>query len=325
MTSHRAAASRPTSTCWSSAPASPASTSSTGPARPASRRSWSRPASGVGGTWYWNRYPGARFDSESYTYGYLFSKELFDEWEWQRALRGAAGDRALPQPRGRPVRPPAPHALRHEGHLGRVRRAVRDVDGDAPTTAPRSGRGSSSPRPACSRCRTFPDVPGPRGLRGASSTTRALAGEPVDFAAKRVAVIGTGSSGVQVIPVIADEVAVPHRVPAHRQLVHAAEQRADHRRGAGASCGPTSKSLREVLNTSIHGFHHVAARPSRLRRLRGRAPGVLRADVEQPRLHEAHQQLHRPAVRPRRERRVVRVRRRQDPWHRRGPRNRPSS
>src|SRR5579862_9256307 len=38
---------------------------------------------GVGGTWYWNRYPGARFDSESYTYGYLFSKQLFDEWEWQ--------------------------------------------------------------------------------------------------------------------------------------------------------------------------------------------------------------------------------------------------
>ena len=37
---------------------------------------------GVGGTWYWNRYPGARFDSESYTYGYLFSRELFDEWEW---------------------------------------------------------------------------------------------------------------------------------------------------------------------------------------------------------------------------------------------------
>src|SRR5579863_7547658 len=38
---------------------------------------------GVGGTWYWNRYPGARFDSESYTYGYLFSKELFDEWVWE--------------------------------------------------------------------------------------------------------------------------------------------------------------------------------------------------------------------------------------------------
>jgi cation diffusion facilitator CzcD-associated flavoprotein CzcO len=38
---------------------------------------------GVGGTWYWNRYPGARFDSESYTYGYLFSQQLWDEWGWQ--------------------------------------------------------------------------------------------------------------------------------------------------------------------------------------------------------------------------------------------------
>ena len=36
----------------------------------------------VGGTWYWNRYPGARFDSESYTYGYSFSKELLQEWSW---------------------------------------------------------------------------------------------------------------------------------------------------------------------------------------------------------------------------------------------------
>ncbi|MFT5449529.1 MAG: cation diffusion facilitator CzcD-associated flavoprotein CzcO, partial [Gammaproteobacteria bacterium] len=39
--------------------------------------------SGVGGTWYWNRYPGARFDSESWTYGYSFSKELLDEWDWE--------------------------------------------------------------------------------------------------------------------------------------------------------------------------------------------------------------------------------------------------
>src|SRR3954467_14007843 len=38
--------------------------------------------SSVGGTWYWNRYPGARFDSESWTYGYSFSQELLDEWKW---------------------------------------------------------------------------------------------------------------------------------------------------------------------------------------------------------------------------------------------------
>src|SRR6266511_1194044 len=43
---------------------------------------------GIGGTWYWNRYPGARFDSESYTYAYLFSKELFDEWKWQEHFAG---------------------------------------------------------------------------------------------------------------------------------------------------------------------------------------------------------------------------------------------
>src|SRR5690349_5044999 len=38
---------------------------------------------GVGGTWYWNRYPGARFDSESYSYGYSFSEELLQEWDWK--------------------------------------------------------------------------------------------------------------------------------------------------------------------------------------------------------------------------------------------------
>src|SRR5688572_7511423 len=43
---------------------------------------------GVGGTWYWNRYPGARFDSESYTYQYSFSKELLQEWDWKEHYSG---------------------------------------------------------------------------------------------------------------------------------------------------------------------------------------------------------------------------------------------
>src|SRR5262249_34767112 len=42
----------------------------------------------VGGTWYWNRYPGARFDSESWTYGYSFSQELLDEWDWEEHFAG---------------------------------------------------------------------------------------------------------------------------------------------------------------------------------------------------------------------------------------------
>src|SRR5271166_5251170 len=43
---------------------------------------------GVGGTWYWNRYPGARFDSESWTYGYSFSRELLEEWDWEEYFAG---------------------------------------------------------------------------------------------------------------------------------------------------------------------------------------------------------------------------------------------
>src|ERR1700727_686775 len=43
---------------------------------------------GIGGTWYWNRYPGARFDSESWSYGYSFSKELLDEWSWEEHFAG---------------------------------------------------------------------------------------------------------------------------------------------------------------------------------------------------------------------------------------------
>ncbi len=81
------ATSRPTppriSTRSSSAPAFPASTSSTGCVSSASGYGCSRAGTGVGGTWYWNRYPGARFDSESYTYGYSFSPELLEEWDWE--------------------------------------------------------------------------------------------------------------------------------------------------------------------------------------------------------------------------------------------------
>src|SRR3954469_3735821 len=45
---------------------------------------------GVGGTWYWNRYPGARFDSESYSYQYFFSQELLEEWNWSEHFAGQA-------------------------------------------------------------------------------------------------------------------------------------------------------------------------------------------------------------------------------------------
>ena len=151
------------------------------------------------------------------------------------ALRRAAGDRALPQPRGRPVRPAAPHAVRRQGHLGGVRRAVGHVDrgGRRRHRAPRPG--SSSPRPACCRCRTSPTCPGRDDFRGEQhhtgrwpATPRRLRGQARrghrHRVERRAADPGHRRRG-----------RVAHRVPAHRQLVHAAQQRADHRRGAGAA------------------------------------------------------------------------------------------
>ena len=237
------------------------------------------------------------------------------------ALRGATGDRALPQPRRRPVRPPAPHAIRRHGHLGRVRRVVGDVDrggrrrhrvpGAVLHRRDRRALGAVLPRRAGARA-TFAASQYHTGLWPAT---------PVDFAGKRVAVIGTGSSGVQLIPAIADEVAsltVYQRTanwctPLNNAPITPEEQ---------AQLRADFEAMRETLNTSVARVPPPRARSRHLRRLRRGAAGVLREDVEQPRLLEAHQQLHRPAVRSRRERRVVRVHRREDPEHRQGSRDR---
>ena len=53
----------------------------------------------LGGTWYWNRYPGCRFDSESYTYGFSFSRELLDEWHWKERETWLARPSPCPGPR----------------------------------------------------------------------------------------------------------------------------------------------------------------------------------------------------------------------------------
>ena len=280
---------------------------------------------GVGGTWYWNRYPGARFDSESYTYGYLFSQELFDEWEWQEHFAGAARDRALPQPRGRPVRPPPPHALRRRGHLGRrgtsrsgtwlvtterrrddrdpvPRRRDRRAVGAVPPRRPRPGR---LPRRAAPH----------RTVAGRAGRRRRQAGR--GRSARRRAACRSCRRSL-------DEVAVAHRLPAHRQLVHAAEQppiTAEEQ----AELRADFEELREVLNTSIHGFHHPlnprsAFDDSAEERLAffekmWASPGFMKFTSNYVDILDQ----------PRGERGVVRVHRRQDPRHRRRSRRRPSA
>src|SRR5207253_4471199 len=120
---------------------------------------------GVGGTWYWNRYPGAQFDSESYTYGYLFSQELFDEWEWR--------EHYAHQPE---IERYLNHVVdrfdlrRHMRFGAKVTSAAYDESSGKWTVVPSDG---TEPRaqvviPATGVLSEpyFPDVPGPHTLRG---------------------------------------------------------------------------------------------------------------------------------------------------------------
>ena len=73
----------------------------------------------VGGTWYWNRYPGARFDSESWTYGYSFSKELMQDWDWKEHFSPNSDTlEVYAEPRRRQVRPAPGSAVLQHSHGG---------------------------------------------------------------------------------------------------------------------------------------------------------------------------------------------------------------
>ena len=160
---------------------------------------------GVGGTWYWNRYPGARFDSESYTYAYLFSRELFDEWVWREHFaEQPETERYLNHVVDR-------FALRDHMRFGaRVTQAVYDeASGSWIVDASDGTRHRARFLIAATGVLSvpyFPDVPGREDFQGVSHHTGRWPSTPVDFVGKRVAVIGTGSSGVQVVPAIAADV-----------------------------------------------------------------------------------------------------------------------
>ena len=211
---------------------------------------------GVGGTWYWNRYPGARFDSESYTYGYLFSKELFEEWEWQEHFA---------------QQPETERYLNHVVDRFDLRRHIRF--GAAVTSAvydESSGTWTVTVSDgSVLRARFFiaatgvlsvpyfPDVPGRDNFRGESHHTGRWPATPVDFAGKRVAVIGTGSSGVQLIPAIAGEVAsltVYQRTANWCTPLNNAPITPDEQ----AQLRADFEAMRETLNTSVSGFLHTA-------------------------------------------------------------------
>jgi cation diffusion facilitator CzcD-associated flavoprotein CzcO len=211
---------------------------------------------GVGGTWYWNRYPGARFDSESYTYAYLFSKELFEEWQWQEHFA---------------AQPEIERYLNHvvdrfdlRRHMRFGQRVTAAVWDDPSTTWTVTAADGTEHRARYLVAATgvlsvpyLPDIPGRERFRGEQHHTGRWPDRPVDVSGKRVAVVGTSSSGVQVVPAIVDEVAslaVYQRsanwcTPLNNRSITAEEQ---------AQLRAEFEQLREVLGTSIHGFHHPA-------------------------------------------------------------------
>src|SRR5882762_4435924 len=160
---------------------------------------------GVGGTWYWNRYPGARFDSESYSYGYSFSREVLDEWNW--------AERFAPQP----------ETERYLNYITDKFDLRRDIQFRSRVSAAHHREETRTWDVALEDGRrystrflitaigvlsapTMPRIAGVETFKGQSCHTHYWPKEPVKFDGKRVAVIGTGATAVQTIQEVAKTV-----------------------------------------------------------------------------------------------------------------------
>jgi cyclohexanone monooxygenase len=160
--------------------------------------------SDVGGTWYWNRYPGARCDVESMQYSYSFSDELQQQWDWS--------ERYAPQPE---ILKYANHVADRFGLRGdiqldtRVDRAVFDEDANSWQVATSDGNTVTAKHvvlaTGCLSNARMPDIKGLAGFKGKVYHTGHWPHEPIDFTGQRVGVIGTGSSAIQSVPVIAEQ------------------------------------------------------------------------------------------------------------------------
>ena len=162
-------------------------------------------ASGVGGTWYWNRYPGCRFDSESETYGYTFSKELQQEWDWKEHYSGQPeNERYLNYVADK-------FDLKKDIQFNsHVTSAVYDERANRWEVLLENGQRMRAQFLVAAvgilSARYIPPFEGIDSFKGESYHTSRWPKEKVDFTGKRVAVIGTGATAVQLIPIIAKEV-----------------------------------------------------------------------------------------------------------------------
>ncbi len=212
---------------------------------------------GVGGTWYWNRYPGARCDSESYYYSFSFSPELEQEWEWTSKY------------------PEQPEILRYLNHVADRFDLRRDIQLDTRVEGATFAEGdnrwnvrTSSGEPVraqfvisavgCLSSSNLPDFEGLERFEGEHYHTGAWPHEGVDFTGKRVALIGTGSTGIQATPVIAaeaDHLTVFQRTPNFsvpaRNAPLSPEQAADIK--------ARYRVIRDTCRRSPFGFPYLAS------------------------------------------------------------------
>jgi cyclohexanone monooxygenase len=208
----------------------------------------------VGGTWYWNRYPGARCDVESMQYSYSFSDELQQEWDWS--------ERYAPQPE---ILKYANHVadrfkLRSDIQLNtRVDRAMFDESANCWQVATSDGKivGASYVVLAtgCLSNARMPDIRGLSDFRGKVYHTGHWPHEPVDFTGMRVGVIGTGSSAIQSVPVIAEQASqltVFQRTPNFSIPARNAELTAEEREAFRAKYPEIRRFAREEARNGIY-------------------------------------------------------------------------
>jgi cation diffusion facilitator CzcD-associated flavoprotein CzcO len=158
----------------------------------------------IGGTWYWNRYPGARCDVESLEYSFSFSKELEQDWDWTEKYATQ------------------PEILRYANHVADQFDLRRDIQLSTRVTAAEFDDGTKRwtvttdrgdrvsaqfcvMATGCLSTPKWPEVPGRDTFQGRSYHTGQWPHEGVDLSGQRVAVIGTGSSGIQSIPIFAEQ------------------------------------------------------------------------------------------------------------------------
>jgi cation diffusion facilitator CzcD-associated flavoprotein CzcO len=158
----------------------------------------------LGGTWYWNRYPGARFDSESWSYGYSFSEELLKEWDWKEHFSPQSDNLEYLNLVADKF------DLRRDMQFSScVTAAHWDDSANQWTVTPESGETASArflfTAVGILSAHTLPRVPGLETFRGPAYHTARWPHTPVDFSGKRVGIIGTGASAIQAIPEIAKQ------------------------------------------------------------------------------------------------------------------------